>query len=180
MIPKAFITAWRAEAPWPDDAQVEQDLVIGRALVSLYTTPELPERLAFRGGTALYKLHLLPAARYSEDLDFVQIRPEPIGETLDLIRSSLDPWLGEPRRSLKEGRVSLVYRFDSEDRPPFPLRLKIEINTREHFTALGFEKIPFSVANPWFSGVADVTSFSVNELLSTKLRALYHGTSTTH
>ena len=29
--------------------------------------------LAFRGGTALYKLHLRPNARYSEDLDLVQV-----------------------------------------------------------------------------------------------------------
>ncbi len=173
MIPKAFITAWRANAPWPEDAQVEQDLVISRALVSLYATPGLAERLAFRGGTALYKLHLVPAARYSEDLDFVQVRPEPIGETLDMIRETLDPWLGEPRRVSKEGRVNLAYRFSSEDVPPLQLRLKIEINTREHFSERGLEMIPISVASPWFNGSADVTSFSLVELLGTKLRALY-------
>jgi predicted nucleotidyltransferase component of viral defense system len=173
MIPKAFITAWRAEAPWAEDAQVEQDLVISRALVSLYTTPGLAERLAFRGGTALYKLHLLPAARYSEDLDFVQIQPEPIGDTLDIIRAALDPWLGEPRRVFKEGRANIIYRFYSEDAPPLQLRLKIEINTREHFSELGLEKIPVTVENPWFSGSAEVTSYPLVELLSTKLRALY-------
>lgn len=173
MIPKAFITAWRASAPWPEDAQVEQDLIISRALISLYNTPGLAERLAFRGGTALYKLHLLPAARYSEDLDFVQIRPEPIGDTLDILRGALDSWLGEPRRMFKEGRVNLVYRFDSEDVPPRELRLKIEINTREHFSELGFESIPVSVENPWFRGSAEVTSFVLAELLATKLRALY-------
>lgn len=31
MIPKDYITAWRAQAPWQLDAQVEQDLVISRA-----------------------------------------------------------------------------------------------------------------------------------------------------
>jgi hypothetical protein len=31
MIPKAYIIAWRTEAPWPEDAQVEQDLIISRA-----------------------------------------------------------------------------------------------------------------------------------------------------
>lgn len=173
MIPKAFITAWRAEAPWPADAQVEQDLVISRALLSLYAAPGLDERLVFRGGSALYKLHLLPAARYSEDLDFVQIQSEPIGATLDIIRETLDPWLGEPRRAFKEGRVNLIYRFDSEDAPPLPLRLKIEINTREHFSELGLEQVPVSVENPWFTGSAEVTSFPLIELLSTKLRAPY-------
>ena len=33
MIPFDYITEWRAEAPWIDDAQVEQDLVISRAQV---------------------------------------------------------------------------------------------------------------------------------------------------
>ena len=33
--------------------------------------------LAFRGGTALYKLYLTPAARYSEDIDLVQVEAGP-------------------------------------------------------------------------------------------------------
>ena len=53
--------------------------------------------MLFRGGTALHKLVLRPTARYSEDLDFVQMKPEPIGPVLDIIRARLDPWLGEPR-----------------------------------------------------------------------------------
>ena len=69
MIPRDFITAWRRQAPWLRDAQVEQDLVISRAIVELFRIPELADRLVFRGGTALYKLHLTPPVRYSEDID---------------------------------------------------------------------------------------------------------------
>ncbi len=173
MIPRDHITAWRSIAPWPADAQVEQDLLISRAIVELFSVPELTDSLVFRGGTALYKLHLTPPARYSEDIDLVQVRPEPIGETLDRARSVLDPWLGSPRRKFKEGRANLVYRFDSEDAPPLKLRLKIEINTREHFTALGTERVLFEVDNPWFTGRAAVPSHPIDELLATKLRALY-------
>ena len=173
MIPKAFINEWREHAPWRIDAQVEQDLVISRALVNMYCVPELRERLAFRGGTALYKLHLLPPARYSEDIDLVQVEAKPIGETLDIVRGVLDPWLGTPQRKFKEGRVNLVYRFESEDSPPLKMKLKIEINTREHFTELGLSRVPFTVDGRWFAGTADVTTFDVNELLGTKLRALY-------
>ena len=36
MIPRAHITAWRTQVPWPSDAQVEQDLIISRALDSEY------------------------------------------------------------------------------------------------------------------------------------------------
>jgi predicted nucleotidyltransferase component of viral defense system len=173
MIPRASITAWRAQAPWADDNLVEQDLVISRALVEMFGVKELAERVAFRGGTALHKLHLRPAARYSEDIDLVQVDPQPIGETLDLVRGVLDPWLGKPQRKLKEGRVNLVYRFDSEDVPPRRMRLKIETNTREHYTALGIVQVPVHVSSPWFSGEAEITTFRVDELLGTKLRALF-------
>jgi predicted nucleotidyltransferase component of viral defense system len=53
------------------------------------------------------------------------------------------------------------------------MRLKIEINTREHFSALGITKRPFAVDNPWFAGVAELPVYHLDELLGTKMRALY-------
>lgn len=173
MIPKDFITAWRAHAPWRQDAQIEQDLVISRAIVEMFRVQDIADRLAFRGGTALNKLYMQPAARYSEDIDLVQIKAEPIGETLDLVRGVLDPWLGKPQRKLKEGRVNLVYRFPSEDTPPLKMRLKVETNSREHFTELGLAHVPSRVESRWFTGEAEVTTYELDELLATKLRALY-------
>ncbi len=173
MIPRDYITEWRARAPWIQDAQVEQDLVISRALVEIYRNQQLGTALALRGGTALYKLHITPAARYSEDIDLVQTQAEPIGETLDLLRSVLDPWLGQPQRKQSEGRVTLSYRFESEDRPPVPLRLKIEINSREHFSIFGTTQRLFRVASRWFSGSANILTYELDELLGTKVRALY-------
>jgi predicted nucleotidyltransferase component of viral defense system len=174
MIARDYITEWREHAPWIADAHVEQDLVISRALVEIFRVEELARRLAFRGGTALFKLHLRPAARYSEDIDLVQVTPEPIGETFDAVRAVLDPWLGVPRRIIKEGRVNLVYRFSSEDQPPRPMRLKLEINnSREHFTELGYVDAPFEVRSRWWSGTATITTFALDEMLGTKLRALY-------
>jgi len=75
MIPRDYITEWRDQAPWVDDAQVEQDLVICRALIDIFSHETLRHALAFRGGTALFKLHL-PAARYSEDIDLVQVQAD--------------------------------------------------------------------------------------------------------
>lgn len=173
MIAREHINEWREHAPWISDAQVEQDLVISRALVEIFGDPVLARRLAFRGGTALFKLHLRPPARYSEDIDLVQISAEPIGETFDAVRAVLDPWLGPPRRDIKEGRVNLVYRFNSEDLPARPLRLTIEINSREHFTELGHVRMALAVHSRWWSGSADITTFTLEEMLGTKLRALY-------
>lgn len=173
MIPKDYITEWRTQAPWVADEQVEQDLVISRAIVEMFGDGALARRLAWRGGTALHKLYFAPAPRYSEDIDLVQLSPEPIGDTLHGIRSALDPWLGEPKRVFKEGRVNLVYRFRSEGPPIVPLRMKIEINTREHFSELGVISMPFEIESRWFAGKTDVTTFALDELLGTKLRALY-------
>jgi hypothetical protein len=119
VIPRDHILEWRARAPWPQDIQVEQDLVISRALVEIFSDRFLHDALAFRGGTALYKLHL-PAARYSEDIDLVQTKAMPAGPMMDALRDVLDPWLGKPRYKQTAGRVTIVYRFDSEDVPPCP------------------------------------------------------------
>lgn len=173
MIPADYIAEWRQHVSWVPSSQVEQDLVLSRVLVEIFGDRELAESFAFRGGTALFKLHLTPAPRYSEDIDLVQTRAEPIGATLDRLRSRLDPWLGEPKRNFGEGRVTMVYRFASEDTEPLPLRLKVEINSREHFSVLGIESRPFDMRSRWFSGHASISTYTLDELLGTKLRALY-------
>lgn len=173
MIPRAHVTAWRSHAPWPTDAQVEQDLVLSRALVELYRNPSVAQTVAFRGGTALHKLFFITPGRYSEDIDLVQIGAGPIGPILNAIRASLDPWLGEPKRKQSQGRVTMIYRFETTTKPVQMMRLKVEINTREHFTVLGIQRRPFVVDSPWFSGNADIGVYGIEELLGTKLRALY-------
>lgn len=77
------------KANWLYQSQVEQDLVLSRALVNLYQYEVIQKALAFRGGTALNKLFVDQPARYSEDLDFVLIQDAPIGYILTAIRDSL-------------------------------------------------------------------------------------------
>lgn len=173
MIPRASITAWRKVAPWPDNTHVEQDLVLSRALVELFRRPAFAEGAVFRGGTALHKLFFDPPGRYSEDIDLVQRTAGPIGPLVDEIRAALDPWLGTPKWKAGQGRFTLYYRFDTTFTPVVQMRVKIEINTREHFAVHGYATQGVEVANPWFSGHADVETFSLPELLGTKLRALY-------
>ncbi|MBX3246096.1 MAG: nucleotidyl transferase AbiEii/AbiGii toxin family protein [Myxococcales bacterium] len=132
MIPRASITAWRKAAPWPDNTQVEQDLVLSRALVELFRRPAFAEGAVFRGGTALHKLFFDPPGRYSEDIDLVQRTAGPIGPLVDEIRAPLDPWLGKPKWKAGQGRFTLYYRFDTTFTPVVQMRVKIEINTREH------------------------------------------------
>ena len=131
MIPWAQIVGWRSSAPWISHAQVEQDLIMSRALVAIFQEPYLAERLSFRGGTALHKLHLNLPYRYSEDIDLVQIEPGGIGPIIDKIQVVLGDFLGKARRNQAEGTVTLIYRMESEGSPVIPMRLKVEINSRE-------------------------------------------------
>jgi predicted nucleotidyltransferase component of viral defense system len=173
LISAAFITHWRSVIPWAADHQVEHDLVISRVLVELFSDASLAGALAFRGGTAIHKLLLASPARFSDDIALVQIAAGPIGDIMKALRQRLDALLGES--TFEHGRIghTAVYRFESEIPPVQPLRLKIEINTREHFSVLGLHTRQFSVDSPWGSGTADVVTFQPAELLATKLRALY-------
>jgi len=173
MIPRAHITGWRSRAPWSTDAQIEQDLVICRTLVEIFSDSLAAREVAFRGGTALHKLYFETPGRYSEDIDLVQVNAGPIGPIMKAIRGKLDPWLGWPQWKQGAGRVTLYYRFESETKPVTPMRLKVEIATREHFTVLGFKHVAFSVDSAWFRGSANVLTYAPEELLGTKLRALF-------
>lgn len=173
MIPKPYIAKWKDHAPWTTNEQVEQDLIISRALVALFSDEFLSENLAFRGGTALHKLYLNPAPRYSEDIDLVQVKAGPIKPILDQIENVItffeEPWAVKQ----KANNNTILYRFNSEYSPDIRLRLKIEINCREHFNVLGWNSFPFSVESEWFSGRCEITTYYLDELLGTKLRALY-------
>ena len=165
------IIAWSARAPWPDLRQVEQDLVISRALVDLFGDPMLNAELRFRGGTALNKLLFPKPLRYSEDIDLVRTTAGPIGPILGRLREVLEPWLG--RASFDQSQIAPKLRFRApvEDGPG-EMRLKIEINTREIEAYDKPQSMEFAVDNPWFQGSARIATFSREELLSTKLRAL--------
>lgn len=172
MIPLAYIQAWSQHAPWPDLRQVEQDLIIARALCDLFTSPALKDRIAFRGGTAINKLLFKQPLRYSEDIDLVQTRAEPIGDTVNAVREALS-WLGtKPKRQQAQHSMHLIYRFAPEVNPSEVLNLKVEINTREHANLYGLVETPFVMHSDWHSTEASVVTFAPEELFGTKLRAL--------
>ncbi len=171
MIPSAYIHAWSAKAPWPDARQVEQDLIICRALCDLFNAPALKGKIAFRGGTAINKLLFKQPLRYSEDIDLVQTRAEPIGTTVDAIRHALS-WLGTCKREQAGHSMHLVFKFTPEVDAQAMLKLKVEINTREHKNLLGIRRYPFAVDSDWYRADTEIASFEPEEIFGTKLRAL--------
>ena len=173
MVPQAALNAWAQHAPWPNDLDIEQDLILSRAIVAIANHPLLGGELAFRGGTSLHKLHAPQPWRYSNDLDYVRTTNGPIKELMAAVRETMHAiGLEETSYAVKSDIVNL--KFDGEPtRGPGRLRVKVEINTRET-TPFGERiRLPYRVSNPWFTERGDVLTFPLEELLGTKLRALY-------
>ena len=171
MIPQANILEWSERAPWPAPRQIEQDLIICRALCDIFNDPFLAQRLAFRGGTAINKLLFDSPLRYSEDIDLVQTKDEPMGPMIGALRKAL-AWLGRCRVNSAKHSTHILFRFTPDDSPGTPLNLKVGINISEHENLFGIRQYPFEVVNTWFSGKAEIASFESDELFGTKLRAL--------
>ena len=172
MIPTQNIVAWGNVVPWADQRQVEQDLIISRALVEIFSDDMLRDAVRIRGGTALNKLHFPKPMRYSEDIDLVRTSGGPIGPILDGLRAVLEPWLGRARFDQSPVAPKLRFRVDAEDGSGVPIRLKVEINTREIQAFDDPASLPLKIDNPWFSGEAAISTFSREEMLATELRAL--------
>jgi predicted nucleotidyltransferase component of viral defense system len=171
MIPTQNIVAWSKMVPLAELRQVEQDLIIARALVQLFNDPVLSKELRFRGGTALNKLHFPKPLRYSEDIDLARTTDTASKPIWDRVHELLNPWLGQPEYFRSQVAPALRYTVQAEDRSG-TIRLKVEINEVEITSFDPSRMLPLKVANPWFSGSADISTFSIEEVLATKLRAL--------
>lgn len=171
MIPAAHITAWSRVAPWPTDEQVEQDLVLARLIVEIANHSVLGDELAFRGGTCLHKLVLPEPFRYSEDLDYVRASHGPIGPILDAIREIADGLGCGIKTDI--GAFPKANLRGAYESGAGPMRIKIEINTHETSPARQHRRVSHEVDSAWWSGNAEVLTFQPEELVVTKLRALY-------
>jgi predicted nucleotidyltransferase component of viral defense system len=185
VIRHAHLTAWQAHAPWPKRSQIEQDLRLSRGVTAIFTDAVLGEHLAMRGGTVLHKAHLAPAARYSEDIDLVLVRPMETGLLDQHLRRVLTPWLGQPadslldhavlaiRNRLKPSRIlRTVYRF-----VPVGLRreeiIKVEVNLDERASLYPLVDVDFESLDEDGELVRGAArSYDINEMLGTKTRAL--------
>ena len=173
MIPRAVIQAWSVDRPWPTLVAVEQDLVLARLIVELANHPLLGNELVFRGGTCLHQLVLPQPRRYSEDLDFVRSTHTPVGPLFDAIREIASTIGLEVAGTQISEHPKIRLRATSETDAGAVLRIKVELNTHETSPALPTIRMPFTVETAWFTGSADVLTFSPAELFATKIRALY-------
>jgi predicted nucleotidyltransferase component of viral defense system len=184
MIPLREIAAWRAHAPWPNDMQVEQDLLLTRAMGTIFADDFLRGQVVMRGGTVLHKVHLAPAARYSEDIDLVLVGDRPPDHVEKALNRVLHPLLGAPRTNMWAKVVlavrnwtmpSEILRLEWFYRPTFSAqeeaKLKIEVNCTERTPFYDVVDLAFA---PPVSETEKILlrSYDIDEMLGTKMRAL--------
>jgi len=170
VIPRAAITAWGRTVPWPTIEQVEQDLLLSRLIVEIANDDYLGDELVFRGGTCMHKLHAPEPLRYSEDLDYVRSTS---GGIRDLTRAvtQIGNRLGMEVRTRIAEHPKMFFRAPFETGGV--MRIKIEVNTFERSPARSPIRIPFRVDSSWFTGSAGVLTFTLDEVVATKIRALF-------
>lgn len=177
MIPRPYITEWAAAARWINPTDAEQDMILTRLIIEIANDPLLGEELAFRGGTCLQKFHLPEPLRYSEDLDYVRTGDDPkLGEIFGAIRVIADQiGLSERRRRFpgKNSDLGTIW-FDAQpEAGSGRIRIKIESNVAETTPYGDYLMHPFEMESRWWLGRASVRTFNLDEMLGTKLRALY-------
>ena len=174
------------EVPWSSLLQVEQDLLLCRAMAALFKDDFLRGQLAMRGGTLLHKVHLAPASRYSEDIDLVAVGDRPEDHIRKGLRRVLLPVLGNPKRSAWESlrlavrnaaRPSRVLRVSydvpSVVEPAKFLRIVVEANVTERTPHRPICELPFGFLFRKEQLETIVRGYEINEMLGTKMRALF-------
>lgn len=173
MIPRAYITEWQARVPWPQSFQIEQDLILARLMIEIANDGLLGNELVMRGGTCLHKLHLTQPFRYSEDLDYVRRTHSGIRPFLDALEE-IAASIGLERHAVEQSGEMVHMVLDAEPTlPPGRIRIRIEANVTETKPYRDPIKVPLKVESGWWRGEAEIATFVLDELMATKLRALY-------
>jgi predicted nucleotidyltransferase component of viral defense system len=185
-ITRRDVIAHQSVVPWPSRIQVEQDLLLCRAMVALFEDGFLQGQIAMRGGTLLHKVHLAPPARYSEDIDLVVVGDRPEGHIRKALNRVLSGVLGTPklsawadlklaiRNTVKPSRVlRITYAIPSLMEPGTHLEIVVEANVTERQPHRPVLKSPFTF--PFRDAVVStqVSGYDLHEMLGTKLRALF-------
>lgn len=185
-ITRQDILQHQQQVPWPILYQVEQDLLLCRAMIAIFNDDFLSKQIAMRGGTVLHKVHLAPASRYSEDIDLVVVGDRPEEHIRAAIKRVLNPLLGKQktwgweslklavRNAARPSRIlRVIYQVPSVSEPGKTLTIEIEANVTERQPFLPIVKYPFSIPFQHEQLSADIPSYDIHEMLGTKMRALF-------
>jgi len=167
------IRVWADEQGFPDMLFAELDYRLVRILEALYRDDFLAKRLYIKCGTAINKLYLGETSRLSIDLDFNHVGPK--GEVLkerhdvrerivELLKKQDSSYVTHSKHRYEQTTIKAKYKAVAG-----PIRnFKIEISHIERFPIVS--PVQRQVRTP--DGLADVTTYALEELTATKLRAL--------
>jgi predicted nucleotidyltransferase component of viral defense system len=180
------VLAHQASVPWPELYQVEQDLLLSLSMRAIFDDPFLSAQVAMRGGTVLHKIHLAPAARYSEDIDLVVVGKRPEVHIRKALMRVLRPVLGKEkssawatlrlavRNAAKPSRIlRCIYRVPSVSVPGRELTVEVETNVSERLPKYPLQRLPLALNIRGQSLESTIVSYNINEMLGTKMRALF-------
>lgn len=180
------ILAHQEHVPWPVLHQVEQDLLLCRAMVGIFEDKFLSQQVAMRGGTVLHKVHLAPASRYSEDIDLVAVGDRPEEHISAALKRVLEDALGKKHQSAwstlklavrnlaRPSRIlRIVFKVPSVSEPGRILTVTVETNVTERTPYRPLQRLPFIVPFRDSTLATTVASYDINEMLGTKMRALF-------
>jgi len=170
MISSNDITKWSINHPWSTRDHIEQDFLLSQAICEISNDPFLNNELIIRGGTAFHKMFLQKPYRYSEDLDYVRSNAGGIGSIITQLVKIGDN-LGYKTNSNLSKYPKVFWKGISESGQP--LKIKIEINTYERTPALPLIVLRHEINTEWYESQSDVRTFQAEELIATKIRALY-------
>ena len=180
------VLAHQAEVPWPSLRQVEQDLVLCRAMAAIFNDRFLGEQVAMRGGTLLHKVYLAPPSRFSEDIGLVVFGDRPEDHIRKALRRVLTEVLGSPKTSVwntinravrNEVRPSRILRMTYAVPPVIEqgpaLQIVVEVNVTERTSHSSIAKLPFEFPFRRNSISMSINGYEIHEMLGTKMRVLF-------
>ena len=154
-------------------------------MAAIFADDFLSDQVAMRGGTVLHKVHLAPAARYSEDIDLVQVGGRPNDQIEKALKRVIEPILGRPRSSvaanitlavrnrvMPSSILRLEYHYRPTTAPGMEALIKIEVNYTERQPFYSTLELPYAPSIPGMAESLMLRSYDIDEMLGTKMRAL--------
>lgn len=167
------VKVWADEQSLPDLLFAELDYRLVKTLQALYSDDFLSERLCMKGGTAINKLYLGETSRLSVDLDFNHLgsKEEVLKEKravreliMELLKKQDNCYDVHYERPYGLTRIKARYKTVGGPDQNF----KIEISHVERFPIIS--PVKKKIMTP--DGLADIVTYTLEELTATKLRAL--------
>ena len=167
------VKVWADEQSLPDLLFAELDYRLVKTLQALYSDDFLSKRLCMKGGTAINKLYLAETSRLSVDLDFNHLgSKEEVLKEKHVVRELIMELLNKQDNSYDVhyerayGLTRIKARYKTVGGPV--QNFKIEISHVERFPIIS--PVKKKIKTP--DGLADIVTYTLEELTATKLRAL--------